>query len=53
MLTPLPLPLRPVLLLGLLCSCQVMADDDSRVQQRANAVVSLMTFTVVDRKSVV
>ena len=24
-----------------------MADDDSRVQQRANAVVSLMTFTVV------
>ncbi|WP_323904954.1 hypothetical protein [Aeromonas hydrophila] len=47
MLTPLPLPLRPALLLGLLCSCQAMADDDSLVQQRANAVVSLMTFTVV------
>ncbi|HAU4890407.1 hypothetical protein [Aeromonas hydrophila] len=47
MFTPLPLPLRPALLLGLLCSCQAMADDDSRVQQRANAVVSLMTFTVV------
>lgn len=47
MLTPLPLPLRPALLLCLLCSCQAMADDDSRVQQRANAVVSLMTFTVV------
>ncbi|MGL6371826.1 hypothetical protein ACSZNB_20475 [Aeromonas hydrophila] len=47
MFTPLPFPLRPALLLGLLCSCQAMADDDSRVQQRANAVVSLMTFTVV------
>ncbi len=47
MLTPLTLPLRPALLLGLLCSCQAMADDDSLVQQRANAVVSLMTFTVV------
>ncbi|MGL6461863.1 hypothetical protein [Aeromonas hydrophila] len=47
MFTPLTLPLRPALLLGLLCSCQAMADDDSLVQQRANAVVSLMTFTVV------
>ncbi|HAU4901974.1 TPA: hypothetical protein F3L02_23125, partial [Aeromonas hydrophila] len=47
MFTPLPLSLRPALLLGLLCSCQAMADDNSRVQQRANAVVSLMTFTVV------
>ena len=27
MFTPLPLPLRPALLLGLLCSCQAMADD--------------------------
>ena len=35
------------LLISLLLGADAMADDDSLVQQRANAVVSLMTFTVV------
>ncbi|USP08412.1 autotransporter domain-containing protein [Aeromonas dhakensis] len=45
MLTPLVHPLRSAPLLGL--GQPAMAEEESRVQQRANAVVSLMTFTVV------
>ncbi|HDX8596394.1 hypothetical protein ABQG55_04190 [Aeromonas dhakensis] len=49
MLTPLVHPLRSALLLTPLLGLgqPAMAEDESRVQQRANAVVSLMTFTVV------
>jgi hypothetical protein len=35
------------LLISLLLGANAMADEESLVQQRANAVVSLMTFTVV------
>ncbi|EIM1710623.1 autotransporter domain-containing protein [Aeromonas dhakensis] len=49
MLTPLVHPLRSALLLTPLLGLgqPAMAEEESRVQQRANAVVSLMTFTVV------
>ncbi|WP_017780758.1 hypothetical protein [Aeromonas dhakensis] len=49
MLTPLVHPLRSALLLTPLLGLgqPTMAEEESRVQQRANAVVSLMTFTVV------
>ncbi|PHS84951.1 hypothetical protein AAW02_06705 [Aeromonas dhakensis] len=49
MLIPLVHPLRSALLLTPLLGLgqPAMAEDESRVQQRANAVVSLMTFTVV------
>ena len=35
------------LLISLLLGANAMADEESLVQQRANAVVSLVTFTVV------
>ncbi|MBW3690631.1 hypothetical protein [Aeromonas dhakensis] len=49
MLIPLVHPLRSALLLTPLLGLgqPAMAEEESRVQQRANAVVSLMTFTVV------
>lgn len=49
MLIPLVHPLRSALLLTPLLGLgqPTMAEEESRVQQRANAVVSLMTFTVV------
>ncbi|MGL6558437.1 autotransporter domain-containing protein [Aeromonas dhakensis] len=49
MLTPLVHPLRSALLLTPLLGLgqPAMAEEESRVQQRANAVVSLMTYTVV------
>ncbi|MFM9798922.1 hypothetical protein ACKKBJ_07550 [Aeromonas dhakensis] len=49
MLIPLIHPLRSALLLTPLLGLgqPAMAEEESRVQQRANAVVSLMTFTVV------
>ncbi|MDX7831629.1 hypothetical protein [Aeromonas dhakensis] len=49
MLIPLVHPLRSALLLTPLLGLgqPAMAEDESRMQQRANAVVSLMTFTVV------
>ncbi|EKB28134.1 TPA: hypothetical protein RQM97_003291 [Aeromonas dhakensis] len=49
MLTPLVHTLRSALLLTPLLGLgqPAMAEEESRVQQRANAVVSLMTFTVV------
>ncbi|HDZ8830003.1 autotransporter domain-containing protein [Aeromonas dhakensis] len=49
MLIPLVHPLRSALLLTPLLGLgqPAIAEEESRVQQRANAVVSLMTFTVV------